>query len=213
MSTKRWLAGAGLLALTGTLAACGVDARTGAAGAPPAASEQGTKAVANSVPVGLSATPPKTSSAPRGLPGTRQYTMVRVGAFEGGLSLTDSGRLAEVDDDSGRQLFVPTPVGGQKKYLIKAYSRTSTGPLCWRVHNPGNSQPLVVQAATCKADDPRQQFDIFTADSTTPSYLISNAGAFLRNSARSGLILEELGDAEPTDSFRFVDNGPAPANR
>ncbi|WP_328346390.1 hypothetical protein [Micromonospora sp. NBC_00421] len=206
MSMKRWIAGAGLLALTGALAACAVD--TGP-GAPAAAPEQGAAAV----PVGLSATPPKTSSAPRGFTGTRQYTIVRVGSFEGGLSLTDSGRLAEVDDDQGRQLFVPTPLG-QQKYLIKAYARGSAGPLCWRVHNPGNTQPLVVQAATCKADDPRQQFEIITATSgTTPSYLISNAGAFLRNSARSGLILEELGDAPPTSSFRFNDNGPAPANR
>ncbi|MEU1888825.1 hypothetical protein [Micromonospora sp. WMMD987] len=211
MSMKRWLAGAGLLALTGALAACAVDTPPGAgAGAPPAG--QDTTGVTDSVPVGLSATPPKTSSAPRGLSGNRQYTIVRVGAFESGLSLTDSGRLAEVDDDQGRQLFVPTPVAG-RKYLIKAYSRASVGPLCWRVHNPGDTRPLEVRAATCQADDPRQQFEIFAATSTTPSYLISNAGAFLRDSARSGLILEELGDAPPTSSFRFNDNGPAPANR
>ncbi|MEU7614816.1 hypothetical protein AB0M91_02760 [Micromonospora rifamycinica] len=208
MSMKRWFAGAGLLALTGALAACAVDTRPGAGDVPPAPVEQ--PAVA--VPAGLSATPPKTSAAPRGLSGNRQYTIVRVGAFEGGLSLTDSGRLAEVDDDQGRQLFVPTPVGGQR-YLLKAYSRSSAGPLCWRVHNPGNTQPLVVQAATCKADDPRQQFEIMTAAGTTPSYLISSAGAFLRHSSRYGLILEELGDAEPTSSFRFNDNGPAPVDR
>lgn len=34
---------------------------------------------------------------------------MRVQAFESALSLTD--RLVEVDDDSGRQLFVPTPLG------------------------------------------------------------------------------------------------------
>ncbi|KWV31186.1 hypothetical protein [Micromonospora rifamycinica] len=208
MSMKRWFTGAGLLALTGALAACAVDTRPGGGDVPPAPVEQPVVAV----PAGLSATPPKTSTAPRGLSGNRQYTIVRVGAFEGGLSLTDSGRLAEVDDDQGRQLFVPTPVGGQR-YLLKAYSRSSAGPLCWRVHNPGNTQPLVVQAATCKADDPRQQFEIMTAAGTTPSYLISSAGAFLRHSSRYGLILEELGDAEPTSSFRFNDNGPAPVGR
>ncbi|SCE80350.1 hypothetical protein GA0070216_102207 [Micromonospora matsumotoense] len=212
MSMKRWLAGAGLLALTGALAACAVDTRPGADAAPPAVAGQDVTGVTDSVPVGLSATPPKTSSAPRGFPGNRQYTIVRVGAFESGLSLPDSGRLAEVDDDQGRQLFVPTPLGGGK-YLIKAYSRASAGPLCWRVHNPGDTRPLEVRAATCKTDDPRQQFEIVAATSTTPSYLISNAGAFLRDSARSGLILEELGDAPPTSSFRFNDNGPAPANR
>ncbi|MFE7873770.1 hypothetical protein ACFUYE_25895 [Micromonospora humida] len=206
MSTKRWLAGVGLLALTGTMAAC-AQARPGA-DAPVAEPQRKPAAVA----VGLSATPPQKSSAPRGFTGTRQYTIVRVGSFEGGLSLTDSGRLAEVDDDQGRQLFVPTPLGGGK-YLIKSYARTSAGPLCWRVHNPGNSQPLVVQAATCRTDDARQQFEIFAAAGSTPSYLISNAGAFLRTSARSGLILEELGDAPPTSSFRFTDNGPAPAGR
>ncbi|MEU7979357.1 hypothetical protein AB0B63_12580 [Micromonospora sp. NPDC049081] len=212
MVMKRWLAGAGLLALTGALAACAVDTRPGADGGQAAPAQRDTTAVADSVPVGLSATPPTATRAPRGFTGTRQYTIVRVGAFESGLSLTDSGRLAEVDDDQGRQLFVPTPLGGQK-YLVKSYSRASAGPLCWRVHNPGNSKPLEVRAATCNADDPRQQFEIFAATGTTPSYLISNAGAFLRDSARSGLILEELGDAPPTSSFRFNDNGPAPAAR
>ncbi|MBO4160577.1 hypothetical protein [Micromonospora antibiotica] len=212
MVMKRWLAGAGLLALTGALAACAVDTRPGADGGQAGPAQRDTTAVADSVPVGLSATLPTATRAPRGFTGTRQYTIVRVGAFESGLSLTDSGRLAEVDDDQGRQLFVPTPLGGQK-YLVKSYSRASAGPLCWRVHNPGNSKPLEVRAATCNADDPRQQFEIFAATGTTPSYLISNAGAFLRDSARSGLILEELGDAPPTSSFRFNDNGPAPAAR
>ncbi|MFJ6199271.1 hypothetical protein [Micromonospora sp. NPDC092111] len=201
------------MVLTGALGACAVGGPPGAASEPQAASEPGGATGASSVPVAVSASPPEKSSTRGVLSGTRQVTMVRVGSFESGLSLTEAGGLAEVDDDSGRQLFVPTPQGG-RRFLIKAYSRTSTGALCWRVHNPGDTRPLVVRAAACAAEDPRQQFEIVAASTGDPqSYLISNSGAFLRHSAQSGLILEELGDGSPTSSFRFIDNGPAPAGR
>jgi len=211
MSTNPWLVRTGLVALIGALGACGAAAPPGGAPGAPVPPAPNLTSGVDGVPV--ASTPGPGATVPPVLTGRRQVTMVRVGSFESGLSLTDAGRLAEVDDDQGRQLFVPTPQAGQK-FLIKAYARTSAGPLCWRVHNPGNTQPLVVRAATCTATDPRQLFDIATTSAGgTQSYLISNAGAFLRHSSRSGLILEELGDAPPTSSFRFVDNGPAPATR
>ncbi|MDG4798050.1 hypothetical protein [Micromonospora sp. WMMD1082] len=148
------------------------------------------------------------------LSGTRQVTVTRVDGFEAGLSLTDDGRLAEVDDDSGRQLFVPTPLDGQD-FLIKSYRGAGGGPgtgepRCWQVRNPGNSQPLVVQGAACNEDEPRQRFTIAPAEGADEAFLISNNSAYLRHSRENGLILEELGDAAPTTSFRFNDNGPAP---
>ncbi|MCX4469481.1 hypothetical protein C5N14_30290 [Micromonospora sp. MW-13] len=215
MSINQWLARAGLVVLTGALGACGAGTSPVAVSGSAATSEPGAATPASSASVADFGSQPAAakSSTPPVLTGKRQVTMVRVGSFESGLSLTDAGRLAEVDDDSGRQLFVPTPLGGQK-FLIKAYARTSTGPLCWRAHNPGNQQPLIVRAAACKAEDARQQFEILATNTGgTQSYLISIGGAYLRHSSRSGLILEELGDAPPTSSFRFIDNGPAPAAR
>jgi hypothetical protein len=196
-----WLARAGLVALGGAMGVSGVISPAHAADASAVGSAVGSVTGAAARDEGV-------------LSGKRQVTIVRVGAFEAGLSLIDGGRLAEVDDDRGRQLFVPTPLGGQQ-FLIKAYYGAGGGPgtgepACWRAHNPGNAQPLRVVGASCDAADPRQRFEIIAAPTGgARTYLISNAWAYLRNSSR-GLILEELGDAPPTSSFRFNDNGPAP---
>ncbi|KXK63900.1 hypothetical protein AWW66_00130 [Micromonospora rosaria] len=198
MSVRRWLAGVGLVAVAGAgiglYAGASASAHDGAPAGPGAVTEQARRASPDPV-----------------LSGTRRVTIVRVGAFESGLSLLDGGRLAEVDDDRGRQVFVPTPLGGQQ-FLVKSYYGGGTGqPLCWRAHNPGNAQPLVVRGATCRADDPAQRFVITAAvGGGAREFVISNRSAYLRDSARSGLILEELGDADPFSSFRFNDTGPAP---
>jgi hypothetical protein len=144
------------------------------------------------------------------LSGKREATIVRVQAFESGLSLLN-GKLVEVDDDSGRQLFVPTPLGGDT-YLIKAYDSrnghpAADEPACWQVHNPHTTEPLTVQGAVCDAANPNQRFTITAKGKRT--YAISNASAFLQYSPSSGLILEELGDAPLRSTYRFVDNGPA----
>ena len=144
------------------------------------------------------------------LSGRREVTIVRVQAFESGLSLLN-GRLVEVDDDSGRQLFVPTPLGGDR-YLIKAYDSPNNHPAadepaCWQVHNPHTTESLTVQGAACDAGNPDQWFTITAKGKRT--YAISNASAFLQYSPTSGLILEELGDAPLRSTFRLVDNGPA----
>ncbi|WBB80507.1 hypothetical protein O7606_03730 [Micromonospora sp. WMMD882] len=225
MSMRGWWAGTGLAALTLTAGACAASSpdATGpsatttqpATTSAPASSATGSTPTGSpqATPTGPTGGPSSTStgSAPPVLSGDRQVTIVRVDAFESGLSMTDEGRLAEVDDDRGRQLFVPTPQAGGK-FLIKAYQRAGGRPVCWQVVNPGGGGPLSVRAATCAEDDPRQQFDIApAAGDAERTYVISNSSAFLRNSARDGLILEELGDAPPTDAFRLVDNGPAPA--
>ncbi|MFF5215847.1 hypothetical protein [Micromonospora sp. NPDC000442] len=230
MLLGRWLAAAGLVVLTGAAVGAytmGPAAGDGPAGgvATPADGPVGA-AVGETSPSGgapaavgvqppngaaVAATPRPTATADPLLSGKRRITIVRVGAFESGLALLDGGRLAEVDDDRGRQVFVPSPVGpGQ--FLIKAYHGGGTGqPVCWQVRNPGDSRPLYVRGATCRADDPAQRFEITAvADGGPREYLISNRWAYLRDSARSGLILEELGDAPPASSFRFNDTGPAP---
>ncbi|WP_431973530.1 hypothetical protein [Micromonospora haikouensis] len=206
MLVRRWLAGAGLAVVTGAAAtlygalsaSAGDAAPAGVAPAPVAAG------VAPAAPAARATADPVLS-------GKRRVTIVRVGSFESGLSLLDGGRLAEVDDDRGRQVFVPTPLGSGE-YLIKAYYGGGTGqPVCWQARNPDNGQPLYVAGTTCRADDPAQRFAIAPAPGGgAREYLVSNRWAYLRDSARSGLILEELGDAPPVSSFRFNDTGPAP---
>lgn len=150
------------------------------------------------------------SAAPGGvLSGTREVTIVRVQAFESGVSL-DGGFLTEADDDSGRQLFVPTPLGDDK-YLIKSYGRpnghpANDEPACWQVYRE-DAQPLRVAGAVCDAADPDQQFTI--APQGQRAYAISHSSAYLQYFPRTGLILEELGDAPLLSTFRLVDNGPA----
>ncbi|MGC4806156.1 hypothetical protein [Micromonospora sp. DT233] len=159
----------------------------------------------------LATTAPTAPAAAAGgvLSGTREVTIVRVQAFESAVSL-DGGWLTEVDDDSGRQLFVPTPLGGGK-YLIKSYGRrdghpANDEPACWQVYHEG-SQPLTVEGAVCDASKPDQQFSI--ASVGRREYAISNHWAYLQYFPRTGLILEELGDAPLLSTFRLIDNGPA----
>ncbi|MEV0396337.1 hypothetical protein [Polymorphospora rubra] len=212
MSMRRWVACVGLVVMTGAVGACGAGTTTDASGTP----TSGPPTSADAVPTDTSASPsgPTSTATPAVLSGERQVTIVRVQSFESGLSLTDEGRLAETVDDSGRQLFVPTPNG--ETYLIKAYHGGGRGsgskPVCWQVLNPGNSRPLVVEGADCRPDEPRQQFTVTAAEGgAAETFLISSGGAYLRTSAQHGLILEELGHAQPESSFRLVDNGPAPA--
>jgi hypothetical protein len=214
MTMRRGLGGIGLCAAAAMMGAC----TSSSPDATPSLSPVSTPVTPS--PTG-SPTPAPTggSPAPTDLPpvlaGDRQVTIVRTAAFESGLSLADGGRLGEADDDSGRQLFVPSPIDGGK-FLILSYFGAGGGPgegepVCWQLRNPGNSQPLHVEGAECDEQEPRQQFEIAAAEGDAEdTYLISNSSAYLRSSARSGLILEELGDAPPADTFRFNDNGPAP---
>ncbi|WFE47906.1 hypothetical protein [Verrucosispora sp. WMMD1129] len=213
---RKWSAGVGLAALAVGVAGCGgTSATDGGSASPTATRTPIAEATTGEVPAPTASVPasPVPTATPAVLSGTRQVTITRVDGFEAGLSLTDDGRLAEVDDDSGRQLFVPTPLSGQN-FLIRSYRGAGGGPgagepVCWRVRNPSGSQPLVVEGAACREDEPRQQFTISAADADE-GFLISNNSAYLRTSRESGLILEELGDAPPASSFRFNDNGPAP---
>ncbi|MFB6392302.1 hypothetical protein [Polymorphospora lycopeni] len=211
MSVNRWLAGAGLMVLAAAAGGCGAGTTPDASGTPAPTSTAAAPAETSTSP-----STPAATATPAVLSGTRQVTIVRVDAFESGVSLSDEGRLTEAVGDSGRQLFVPTPLDGGL-YLIKAYYGSShgSGPgeaVCWQVRNPRNTQPLSVEGAACKQNEPGQQFEITTTGGgDTPTFQISNRGALLRGSAQHGLILEELGDAPPADGFRLVDNGPAPA--
>ena len=223
MSKVKWVAGAAMLAGTSALVAC----QAGAATAPGAAASTGTATgaaagtgTAPGAAAGTASVPSenaagggassRTSTTDPVLSGRREVTIVRVQAFESGLSLLN-GRLVEVDDDRGRQLFVPTPLGGDR-YLIKAYDSPNNHPAadepaCWQVHNPHTTESLTVQGAACDAGNPDQWFTITAKGKRT--YAISNASAFLQHSPTSGLILEELGDAPLRSTFRLVDNGPA----
>jgi hypothetical protein len=224
MSKVKWLTGATMLACTGALVACqsGSPASPAASAGTTASASATASAVATATgPASPSVAPPAPGSpsvapppAPGGstdavLSGKREVTIVRVQASESGVSL--DGRLVEADDDSGRQLFVPTPLGGDT-YLIKAFGRANNHPAadepsCWQVHNPRTSEPLTVEGAVCDQANPAQRFTITTKGKGT--YAISNSSAYLQFSSSRGLILEELGDAPLLSTFRFVDNGPA----
>lgn len=211
MSMRNWLAGAGLVALAVSTGACG------------GTSSDDVTSDLTATPTSAATSAARTESAPATsapaanspvLSGDRQVTITLVDGFEGGLSLTDEGRLGLVDGDEGRQLFVPTPLSGQE-FLIRSYRGAGGGPgtgepACWQVQNPGNSQPLVVQGADCDENEAHQRFTIAPVEGTEEAYVISNSSAYLFHSSNSGLILEELGDSDPMSSFRFNDNGPAP---
>jgi hypothetical protein len=198
VSKIKWATGAAaLLACTGVFVAYGL---AGQAQAAEGARAGGAAAVRGDV---SRAVPPELS-------GTREVTIVREQAFESGLSL-DGNVLTEVDDDSGRQLFVPTPLG-EDRYLIKAYGRPNghpakDGPACWQTYNPQTTESLRVHGAVCDAANQDQWFTITAQGDGT--YAISNSSAFLQYFPTSGLILEKLGDAPLVSTFRFVDNGPA----
>ncbi|WP_233605959.1 hypothetical protein [Micromonospora sp. Llam0] len=216
--TSRWITGLGIAVLAGAVAACGTTAPAG--DATPTSDPDPT--TVTGTPTGSLAPPPEPTAPAGGLPqvlsGTRQVTIVRAEGFESGLSITDDGRLAEVDGDEGRQLFVAVPLQG-RLFLIESYQGTgggagAGGPVCWRVRDPGDGGSLSVEGAACDAGDPRQRFDIVAGGTGADDiFMISNSSAYLRHSSRSGLILEEQGDGSPTpDGFRFNDNGPAPTS-
>jgi hypothetical protein len=149
------------------------------------------------------------------LKGERQIAIVRVQATESAVSLLDNGELAEVDDDSGKTLFVLSPLNNGK-YLIRTAEldkATNGSQACWKVHNPDSGGSLTVRKAACDPDDTHEQFTITAEgkENGKPAYAISNSSAFLQASPTSGLILEELGDASLTTTFAFPDNGAAPA--
>ena len=219
MSKLKWVSGAAAVAFAGAAMAYTVTGTAGAATTPAKPAAAPTKVAAPAKPAGqtkaagqTAAAQPKAAARPRVLSGKRQVTIVRVQAFEGALSMLN-GQLTEVDDDSGRQLFVPTPVS-RTQYVIKSYGRptdhpASLEPTCWQVSRPAGSDPLTVEGAACDTENPRQRFTITAlADKT---YAIDNGSAFLQYSPTRGLILEELGDAPLLSTFRLVDNGPAPA--
>ncbi|MFI6159638.1 hypothetical protein ACIA59_06810 [Micromonospora haikouensis] len=167
----------------------------------------------SSGPTGGTSAPPTGSSGPPAGPpggdpvlsGQRQVTVVRVAASAGGVSLLDGGRLAEVDGDEGRQLFVFAPLGDT--YQIRAAEPGPDGAdTCWEVRSSG-SEPLRIEAAGCARDEPRQRFTVVRDGS---AYAISSQSAYLQFSPTWGLILEEAGDATVTTRFRLVDNGSAP---
>ncbi|MFJ8686226.1 hypothetical protein [Micromonospora wenchangensis] len=228
MSKLKWVTGVAVLACSGALVACGdgggTPTATGSATGTPSGPVTPADAVtatattvpdpttppASASPPGPTGTPSATTGAGGVLSGKREVTIVRVQATESGVAL-DGGALVEVDDDSGRQLFVPTPVGGGK-YLIKAYGRrdghpANDDPACWQALNPGDGKPLTVEGTACDKRRPAQLFTIVGKGGG--AYAISNDSAFLQFSPSRGLILEELGDAPLRSTFRLVDNGPA----
>lgn len=169
MFKVKWVTGVALLACSGALAACGDGTGTPTDAASASATPSGTVTPTGAVtpsgtavpgepvtPSATATTPPKPTAKPSAtagsagsvLSGKREVTIVRVQSTESGVAL-DGGTLVEVDDDSGRQLFVPTPTGAGK-YLIKSYGRrdnhpASDDPACWQVVNPANGGSLTVE--------------------------------------------------------------------
>ena len=161
-----------------------------------------------------SATPsasPSSSSGGGVLSGSREVTIVRVQATGSVVTLDDDDKLTEADDDSGRQLFVPTPVA-KDTYIVKSY-RPADGhpatdvPLCWQVLEPKNFGSLTIKGAACDPKKKSQHFTI-TTDDAGKTYDISSSLAYLQY-ADKGLILQEVGDGPLSTTFKLVDKGPA----
>lgn len=151
------------------------------------------------------ATPSPSPSSDPLLSGRREVSIART---PGTAVSLDGGFLTETEaaDDSGRRLFLLTPLGGGE-YLIKAFGKNvnhpaSDEPACWQVYREP-AQPLTVQGAVCDPANPDQKFKIKTTSPQT--YAISNADAYLKRSPTGGLILDK---SEP-GTFRFTDQGPA----
>ncbi|MEU8332060.1 hypothetical protein [Micromonospora sp. NPDC048839] len=201
MITMRWVAGAALLACTGTLVACGGDADK----APAARAGTPTPSGAVAAPAG---TPSPGLAADPLLSGKREVTIARVQGPGDALEL--SGRLEEGGDTGGRVLFVPTPIGGDR-YVIKAFGTkddhpANDDPSCWQVNGLDIEPELTVEAAVCDLDNPIQRFTIIAKGAGT--YAIGSETRFLQHAAGNGLILKELGNAPLDSTFRFVDKGP-----
>jgi hypothetical protein len=144
------------------------------------------------------------------LAGKRQFVIKPIPSFESIVVVDDRGRLTLTDGEAEHSLFVLTPSGDN--YLIKtAKAGTGGEPSCLGIRNNGSAS-LTVEAAACDAGRAGQLFTITRQqgqDNGDPTYAISNQGAFLQVSPKSGLIAEELGDAPLRTTYAFVDNGPA----
>jgi len=212
------------LAATVALSACGEDpkGRIEPIGAGASTSAAPTTAATTSPAAGPDTTesaaptttkkpaPPKPSSSnpslesDRLLNGTRKVAIVPVPSYESGVGLDETGNLIITDGDPEVGLFVVNPVRGG--YLIRAGEANAAGKYpCLRIKTNGTNS-LTVNAATCKASDAAQ---VFTIDKVRGgSYAISNSSAYLQESS-SGLIAQELGDADLETTFKLVDNGKA----
>ncbi|GGK94559.1 hypothetical protein [Mangrovihabitans endophyticus] len=187
-----------MMARAATVMCAGAMVAVGVAGPATAATTTGSAAKADT---------PTTAATDPVLSGDRWVTIVRVQSFESGVALPEDGFLREADDDSGRQLFVPKPLGGDE-YLIKAYDDANDRPLCWQEYHPQTTASLRVEGASCNPRKPEQRFTITAVGDE--EYAISNRSAYLQRASNGNLILEELGDAALDDTYRLVDNGPAP---
>jgi hypothetical protein len=162
-------------------------------------------------PLAVTSTASAAAAADPILAGKRQVVIKPIPSFESIVAIDGKGRLNLTDGEAYYGLFVLSPVG--KKFQIKtAKPGDGKKAACIGVKNNG-SNPLTAVAATCDSKRAGQLFTITklkAKDNGRSTYAISNAGAFLQYFPRTGLILEELGDAELTTSYSFVDNGPAP---
>ncbi len=139
------------------------------------------------------------------LNGKRQVVIKPIESSEGIVALDERGNLGITDGDAPRALFVLTPAGDG--YRIET---AEADPECLAVKNNG-SRSLTVVAAPCdgKADQlwsitPNGEKD----GGKRPIHSIASGSAFLQIT-RSGLIVEELGDAPLLTTYVFVDNGKA----
>jgi hypothetical protein len=203
MRSGKWTTAAALVG-SGALVMGGLFASSASASATPVASVQPASPVLSV----QDATVAAKKKDP--LSGKRQVTIIRKGTFESGVALLKKKGLVERDDDAGRQLFVPTPLG-KGKYLIKAYQRGSKAKAtCWQSYQPKPTASLRVRSAKCNPKAKTQRFEIVKVKGKGKGYVFSNRDAYLWHTDK-GFILEEIGDATLDTYFKLVDNGKAPA--
>ncbi|SCL35735.1 hypothetical protein GA0070616_5304 [Micromonospora nigra] len=203
---------AGLTGLALTLAGCTAPAE-------PVAPTAAAPSAATSVPE-PTATPEPTASpepttsgsasAEQILDGNRQIHIHLVEPA-GTLHVTEEGRLTigPAPVDSGLLVLVPS---GNGTHLIMTAATANGEPSCMGIRHNGIS-PLTVVAAACDARRGGQLFTIRPVGNTAgePAYSISSRSAYLQRASSGELIAEELGDAPLRTTFRFDDQGVAPA--
>ena len=198
MRANKWTTAAGA-ALAGALVAGELFGTAGSASASPTSNVRSSQEVSNAA-AGKKKGP---------LSGKRQVAIVRKGSFESGVALMKKKGLVERDDDAGRQLFVPTPLG-KGKYLVKAYkSGSKAKATCWQAYQPKPTASLRIRGAKCNVKSKAQRFDIVKVKGKGKGYVFSNRDAYLWHTD-NGFILEEIGDATLDTFFKLVDNGKAP---
>ncbi|MFD0746264.1 hypothetical protein ACFQ1L_33750 [Phytohabitans flavus] len=145
------------------------------------------------------------------LRGERQVAIAPAGTPDSLLTLDGTDRLVLAKGSTDRGLFILTPAGG--RFQIKTANVGANGATsCLRVKENGVN-PLTIVAAACNTADQEQLFTVEASMGKPagglPTYTIGGSGGVYLVDSAEGLIAQEIGDADGSNTFSFVDRGPS----